>query len=446
MLSIHDNETICRVGPGTPMGNLMRQYWVPAFMSSELPANDCPPLRVLLLGERLIAYRDTSGNVGLFAESCPHRGASMFFGRNEENGLRCVYHGWKFDVTGACVDMPSEPAESNFRNKVRIRAYPTRERCGMVWTYMGPRSLDNLPPLPLMEGNMQPEGGWRVQAMQSECNYLQVLEGDIDTVHFGFLHRGSVDPDNLPPWSSDVDRYAFKDRAPRYKLVNTEIGVMYGAYRPAEEDSYYWRIAHFLLPFYTMPPGGGGGITARIPMDDNHTMSYQMSPSSRNIGAGGFVPLEAAAADPDYARVKSPMLPNTTDWYGRWRPGSNLANDFEIDREMQQRNRGNNGYTGIVGNFQDMAITTSMGPIYARHQEHLGSSDAMIIRTRSCLLRAVREFEATGAPPAGVENPEYYLRRSATCVLPREADWIEATAERRRSQVKLEAAAPLATA
>jgi hypothetical protein len=281
--------------------------------------------------------------------------------------------------------------------------------------------------------------------MQSECNYLQVLEGDIDTVHFGFLHRGSVDPDNLPPWSSDIDKYAFRDRAPRYYVVDTEIGAMYGAYRPAEEDTYYWRIANFLLPFYTMPPGGGGGITARIPMDDNHTMSYNMSPSSRNFGAGGNVPVDAAAADVDYARVKSPMLPNTTDWLGRFRPGSNMANDFEIDREMQARNRGNNGYTGIVGNFQDMAITTSMGPIYARNQEHLGSSDAMIIRTRSRLLRAAKEFAATGVTPPGVENPEFYLRRSASCLLPRDANWIEATAERRRGQVKLEAMAPMPT-
>jgi phenylpropionate dioxygenase-like ring-hydroxylating dioxygenase large terminal subunit len=385
------------------------------------------------LGERLIAFRDSSGAVGLFAEACPHRGASIFFGRNEETGLRCVYHGWKFDVTGACVDMPSEPAESNFKNKVRIRAYPTRERSGLVWAYMGPRPVESLPSLPSIEGNMQPEGGYRVQAMQSECNYLQALEGDIDTVHFGFLHRGSVDPNNLPEWAGPLDKYSVVDRAPRYRVIDTDIGAMYGAYRPAEEDSLYWRIAHFLLPFYTMPPGGGGGIQMRVPMDDNHTMSYSVQPSSRRSGAGAFMAAAIASGDPDYARLKSPMLPNTTDWYGRWRPGSNLSNDFEIDREMQQRNRGNNGYTGIVGNIQDLAITTSMGPIYDRSAEHLGSSDAMIIRTRRRLLETAKKFAEDGVTPPGVDNPDVYLKRSANLLLPRDKDWITGTEQVRRA-------------
>src|SRR3954469_5345557 len=138
MLSKEDNDILCRVGPGTLMGNLLRRYWMPALLSNELPAPDCPPIRVRLLCEDLIAFRDTSGSVGLVKNSCPHRGASMFFGRNEENGLRCVYHGWKFDTTGTCVDMPSEPAESNFKTKVRIGAYPTQESGGIVWCYMGP--------------------------------------------------------------------------------------------------------------------------------------------------------------------------------------------------------------------------------------------------------------------------------------------------------------------
>src|SRR5690606_27112136 len=159
MLSKQDNDILCRVGPGTPMGELMRQYWIPVFMSNELDTPDCPPQRVRVLGENLIGFRVTSGEVGLIADACPHRGASLFFGRNEEEGLRCVYHGWKFDVTGACVDMPSEPPESNFRAKVRARAYPTRERNGVVWAYLGPRSPDNLPPLPDLEPNMRTELG-----------------------------------------------------------------------------------------------------------------------------------------------------------------------------------------------------------------------------------------------------------------------------------------------
>src|SRR5688500_17488294 len=151
MLSVEDNEMITQCGPGTPMGNLMRQYWLPAIQSDELPAPDCPPLRIRLLNENLIAFRATSGRVGLIDDACPHRGASMFFGRNEEDGLRCVYHGWKFDTFGQCVDMMSEPAESNFKAKVRTAAYPCTERNGIVWAYMGPRST--LPPLPDLEAD-----------------------------------------------------------------------------------------------------------------------------------------------------------------------------------------------------------------------------------------------------------------------------------------------------
>src|SRR4051812_3956644 len=188
MLSREENELITRVGPGTPVGELMRQYWLPAMLSSELPSPDSDPVRVLLLGEKLLAYRDTSGRVGLLQHNCPHRGASLFFGRNEENGLRCVYHGWKFDVSGQCIDMPNEPAESDFKTKVKAVAYPTQERGGIVWAYMGARSEP--PPLPHLEPNMLADDQVMVNAIQRECNWLQGLEGDIDTSHLGFLHLG----------------------------------------------------------------------------------------------------------------------------------------------------------------------------------------------------------------------------------------------------------------
>src|SRR3954454_11383593 len=149
MLSKEDNELITRVGPGTPMSNVMRRYWMPALLSVEIPTPDSPPVRVRLLGENLVAFRDTDDKVGIFVQACPHRGASMFFGRNEESGLRCVYHGWKFDVEGTCIDMPSEPAESNFKNKVRIKAYHARDVNHMIWIYMG--SKPTPPPFPRYE-------------------------------------------------------------------------------------------------------------------------------------------------------------------------------------------------------------------------------------------------------------------------------------------------------
>ncbi len=188
MLSAQDNELMCQVGAGTPMGDLMRQYWLPALMSKDLPAPDSEPMRLRLLGENLIAFRTTSGAVGVVANACPHRGASMFFGRNEEEGLRCVYHGWKFAVDGECVDMPSEPPESNFRSKVRIGAYPVQERGGVVWTYMGPREVP--PPLPGLEINMLGEGGATPSLTMMDANWMQTIEGDLDTAHLGFLHLG----------------------------------------------------------------------------------------------------------------------------------------------------------------------------------------------------------------------------------------------------------------
>jgi phenylpropionate dioxygenase-like ring-hydroxylating dioxygenase large terminal subunit len=209
MLSKEDNAILTRVGPGTLMGNLLRRYWTPALLSTEVPEPDSPPVRVRLLGEDLIGFRLTSGKVGLIANACPHRGASLFFGRNEEEGLRCVYHGWKFDETGACVDMPSEPAESNFKTKVRARAYPTQERNGIVWTYMGTREVP--PPLPDIEANLVPADRNAVRKALRECNWMQALEGDIDTSHLGFLHFGHSQPEDAVPGSFDY--YVRKDRA-----------------------------------------------------------------------------------------------------------------------------------------------------------------------------------------------------------------------------------------
>src|SRR5437879_461639 len=278
MLSREDNELVTRVGPGTPMGQLMRHYWIPGMLSSELAGLECDPVRVRLLGEDLIAFRDTDGRVGLLANHCPHRGASFFYGRSEERGLRCVYHGWKFDVSGSCMDMPSEPPESNFKQKVRAKAYPCRERGGVVWAYLGARQAP--PPLPDLEANQLAEDNRQVTAIQRACNWLQSMEGDIDTAHIGFLHFGSDDAEEAP--LGTYRYYALKDRAPRYAVLDTEYGAMYGAYRPAAPGTTYWRIAQFLFPFYTMTPTGqlGRQIIARawVPMDDEHMLLFSMTP------------------------------------------------------------------------------------------------------------------------------------------------------------------------
>jgi phenylpropionate dioxygenase-like ring-hydroxylating dioxygenase large terminal subunit len=453
MLSKEDNELLSRVGPGTPMGELMRQYWIPAVRSDELPGPDSPPMRFKLLGEELIAFRVTSGKVGVIPNSCPHRGASLFFGRNEEEGLRCVYHGWKFDVTGACVDMPSEPAESNFKNKVRAKAYQTYEHGGVIWTYMGPREVP--PPLPQIEAFMLAEGPHQVSAIMRPCNWMQGWEGEMDTVHAAFLHFGASKPEDQKPGSYNF--YQANQRHAKFSVVETEFGTSYGAYRPAEADTYYWRMAHMLFPFYAMIPQGEIGkdakIGAYVPIDDEHTMHWEIFLRPEVLGGpqpdrsddprtavrqgnkkdeiqdfieqrqqGGRRPANAGPAT--VGNNLGPM-PNTTGWLGRFNLPQSLDNDYMIDREAQ---RSWKSFTGIPGvRQQDMAVTESMGPIYKRYNEHLGTTDAMIIRTRRKLIAAAKALRDQGVIPPGVDNPEVYRQRSGECILPRDVFWWDAT-------------------
>jgi len=423
MLKVEENELICRVGPGTPMGNFMREYWMPALLSSEVPTPDSDPLRVMLMGEQLIAFRDTNGKVGLIQNNCPHRGASLFFGRNEEAGLRCVYHGWKFDTEGNCIDMPNEPAESDFKAKVKAVAYPTQERGGIVWTYLGPRKTP--PPMPDLEGNMQPNSDQLVRATQLECNWLQILEGDIDTTHVGFLHYGGLKAeDQIPGSFSEIQ---LRDKTAHFEVIDTEGGAAYGARRPAGDEQVYWRIAQWCFPFYTFtPPGVLGtkkGGNARVPMDDYHTMTFSMV-SGRNA---------PSQANP----IRVAMRPNTSDWFGRFRPEQDASNDYQIDREAQRQNTGSAGYTGISGiAMQDAAMTTSMGAIYDRSQERLGTTDSMVIRVRRRLIAAVEAHMKHGMTPPGVDDPAAYRVRSGGVFLPPDADWVEATRELRTAFVE----------
>jgi phthalate 4,5-dioxygenase len=428
VLSTQDNEFACRVGSGTPMGNLMREYWLPALLSSELPSPDSDPARVMLLGEQLIAFRDTNGQVGLLQNNCPHRGASLFFGRNEEAGLRCVYHGWKFDVSGQCIDMPNEPAESDFRTKVKATAYPTRERGGVVWAYMGPRKQP--PELPDLEPNNLGERS-TAMAVQRECNYLQALEGDIDTSHFSFLHFGHAQPESAR--EGTFQYFQLKHRSPKYSVLDTEYGATYGAYRPADPGTLYWRIAHFLFPCFTMIPTGVLGdqilVRAWVPLDDNHTMFYSMQPRPEVISQFSV----ERQLNQSRNAVYTPMRPTSSDWYGRFRLEADATNDYRIDRELQRRKE---DYTGIAGiHTQDQAITESMGTIYDRTKEHLGSSDAMVIRVRRRLMDAARALAESGTIPHSVDHPEVYRQRSGGVILPEDADWMQSTEELRKAYV-----------
>jgi phthalate 4,5-dioxygenase len=269
MLTKQDNEILTRVGPRTVMGDLMRQYWLPYLYSWELEP-DGPPQRVRLLCEDLITFRDSNGKVGLIAANCPHRGASLFFGRNEESGIRCVYHGWKFDVTGHCVDMPSEPAESNFKSKIQATAYATAEFGGVVWAYMGP-SQANPPGVPQFEWGSIPETQVHHEYKGVlECNWAQALEGDIDTAHLYFLH-GRLHEEDSP--SIGVFH---PDKSPHLEITETDYGLLYGARRIESPDEIYWRTTHFLMPIFALFPASEDGLVPEhiwVPIDDEHTLA-----------------------------------------------------------------------------------------------------------------------------------------------------------------------------
>ncbi len=406
MTTASEGVELTRVGPGTVMGDLMRQYWIPAAQSSEL-VRDGAPVRLMLLGEKLIAFRDSSGRVGVMDQRCPHRCASLFLGRNEQDGLRCVYHGWKFDVAGNCVDMPSVPPQHDFKEKVKAKAYRVTERAGLVWVYMG--SAAEAPPLPAFETLMVPDGEIGASCIARDCNWLQALEGDIDTSHFGFLHAGHVDPDDVP--EDHPIRHAVTHRAPEYHCADTPWGTQYAAYRPAGPvGQTYWRFANFLFPFWTQQPQGefGEHVHARawVPLDDGHTMYYYLWWKRGSASMARPRPQLKGGKPMGGARPSPTFIPNTTDWFGRWRIAPNEANDWLIDREAQ---RAGAIYTGIENiHTQDQAVTESMGPVTDHAFENLGPSDLMIARTRRRLLTAARALREKGAPPPGIADPEVY--------------------------------------
>jgi phthalate 4,5-dioxygenase oxygenase subunit len=427
MLSREENELMCRVGPGTPMGNLMRQYWIPAITSDELPGADSPPMRLRLLGENLIAFRATSGKVGIVANACPHRGASLFFGRNEEEGLRCVYHGWKFDITGQCIDMPSEPAESNFKTKIRATAYPCSERNNIVWTYMGPRETP--PPLPDHPGNLSPH--YRVTKSVRVCSYMQALEGDIDTVHVPFLHRGADRFDEYPRGSQDY--YGLRQKDGKIEVREHEAGTTYGLYRPAEEDTNCWRIGHYLLPFYTFNAPGiltqKTGGNAWVPIDDDHVMVWgiqerlQPDPYGKPAVGGLFNAPKIGKERPNLQPAQN-FLPDTTDWIGKFRSAQTLQNDYLIDREAQKNLV---SYSGIPNGAEpeDRGMQESMGDIYYRTHEHLGTSDSMIIITRRKLINAAKALRDKGVVPANVDQPGLFRMFSGGAIVPKDVSGLD---------------------
>lgn len=413
MLSREENVRLTRVGPGTPMGTTLRRYWIPALLAWELPEPECPPVRVKLLGEDLVAFRDTRGQLGLLDEYCPHRRASLFFGRNEDCGLRCVYHGWKFDTTGQCVDMLNEPEELSFAHKIRITAYPMVELGGVIWAYMGPPALQ--PARPQFAWTEMPASHRHVSKVLQETNWLQGLEGGIDTSHAPILHR-VIAPGSARPGFKPANPFV-RGKAPRLVVDLTDYGYQYAGIRTLDETDVYIRTYHFVMPFHQIRPSRTDGDVPTVaghmwvPMDDENTMVFNWEHSTgqplsdedrleRRLGNG--------ALDVDQTTFRSRR---------------NRQNNYLLDRHVQKTET----FTGIDGiNAQDRAIQESMGRVVDRSREHLGSADKAVIQARRLLLQAVATVEE-GGTPRGI-NPTYYSLRASEGVLSREANWREALA------------------
>jgi phenylpropionate dioxygenase-like ring-hydroxylating dioxygenase large terminal subunit len=395
MLTREENELLCRTGPGTPMGTLMRRYWIPVLFSHQLPEPDCPPIRTTILSERLVAFRDTDGQVGLLAEHCPHRGASLFFGRNEEEGLRCVYHGWKYDVTGQCVDMPSEPPESTFKDRIRAVAYPCVERGGVVWAYLGQPELQ--PALPEWEWTVVPDSHIFATRRWQESNWLQAVEGGIDPSHVAFLHRGNTTALQRGQ-DSGPSPLVYARQAPMstpYGFIMGNAGGIRGVASPS----------HFMMPFYKiirrLRHDDPIGAHAWVPIDDENCMLYSWE----------WHP-ERPLTDEEIEPCKTWGSIHAETFPGSDRTVLNQGNDYLIDRELQ---RSGQTYTGIKGvGMQDTAMQESMGPIQDRTQEHLASGDIAIVSLRQHLLRALKDVGNGGDPPG--LDPACHRERAATFI------------------------------
>jgi phthalate 4,5-dioxygenase len=412
MLRKEQNDLLTQTGPGTPMGKLFRRSWIPALLAEELPENDCPPVRVKLLSEKLLAIRDSEGRYGLIDEFCAHRGVSLWYGRNEENGIRCPYHGWKYDVEGRCVEVPSEPPETGFCDRIRLTNYPLIEMGGILWTYMG--EPDRRPPLPEWEFARVPRSQSFTSKRLQECNWLQAMEGGIDSSHVSWLHRGDLNSDPLFKGAKG-NQYNLNDTKPIFTVVDAPGGLFIGARRNAENGHYYWRITPWVMPSFTMvPPRGDHPVHGHfwIPIDDENCWAWSFD----------YHPVRDLT-ETEVQAMKDGKGVHVRYVPGTYRPLANKDNDYLIDRAAQKAGHSYSGVEGI--GMQDASLQESMGPIADRTRENLTSTDKGIVVARMRLMKAAKALDEKGIDPPGVD-PEHQRVRSAAVVLPPDQPFAEA--------------------
>jgi len=422
MLSAADNELLTRTGPGSAMGEYFRRYWLPVALSRELPAPDCPPIRVQMLGEELIAFRDTQGRVGLIEPTCAHRGANLFFGRNEAGGIRCIYHGWKYDVEGRCLEMPNVPAGAAYHGKISIKAYPTREFAEMLWAYLGPR--ERMPAeLPQLEVGVLPASHRFVSKRLQMCNWAQSMEGALDTAHFSFLHMPapSVAAYVNPATAADANRLRWlrDDPLPQFTIIDHDVGFAVGGSRKADGDELYWRATQFMLPSHSVAPSAMPGEFFQgyswTPIDDTSCWIYTYAwhparplaaQERANFEKGGYG--QFAELGPGYVPLR------------------NRTNDYLIDRE-EQKHRSFTGVKGIAE--QDALAQDSQGLIVDRTREHLTATDAAIVRFRRLMLAEAQALQQ-GREPAAAQRAASYRLRAGGALAPGRLSFEQVMAER----------------
>ncbi|SMP63757.1 Rieske 2Fe-2S domain-containing protein [Noviherbaspirillum suwonense] len=405
MLSAADNEMLTRSGPDTPMGQFFRRFWQPVLLSRELPENDGAPKRVTVLGEALVAYRNTRGEVGLVDSKCPHRGASLYFGRNEDCAIRCVFHGWKFDIEGKPVELPNVPPGSQYHKTIRLKSYPTREYGGVVWAYMGPREPGGrpMPEVPQLEFGQLPESHRYVTKKLQECNWAQSVEGALDTSHFSFLHMPAPGvPSNAnddAPADEKRLRWIREDPLPLFSILEHEVGFVVGGARRADGMSRYWRTAQFALPSHSTTPSTFPGEThfgyTWVPIDDGNCWIYTYAWNP-----------DRPLTDDEMAKFKNGhgVIAEVDENYI---PIRNRSNEYLIDRQMQKHIN----FTGVRGVAeQDAMIQDSQGRIVDRTVEHLCASDAAVVRFRRKVLDGAKALMAGIEPEAPFRHDSYTLR------------------------------------
>lgn len=429
MLSSDDARMLTITSGGTPMGNLLRRYWIPALLSTELEIGG-QPKRVQIMSEKLIAFRSSETEVGVVDEFCAHRRASLFYGRNETEkfsdgkcGIRCAYHGWKYDSSGSCIDMPNEPPTSKFKDRIKLKSYSAKERGGIIWVYMGE---DDPPGLPELEWLMLPSTHKFISRRFQRTNFMQAMEGGLDSSHVSFLHSDA--PLWNPPWthqSTGIRRH-LKAGNPKFFVEPTDYGLLIGARRITELDEYYWRITQWIMPWYTMVPRDELepiGAHAWVPIDDESCWTWSIN----------YIPEEPLSSEQlEFYRNGGGIHAETLG--GSLLPIRNQENDYLIDRTLQKAGVSLSGISGIA--MQDAAMQESMGPIVDRREEHLGSTDIGVITARRRLLAEAKGLEA-GNIEVSARDPLTHRVRSASAILNPDASWIDATSEARLASESL---------